>query len=90
MQNDLRQAVFGTKTANEKPTSSYAWGEKSVVSQVVAILKADPASATEAIADTQTRTTQDNTRVLMTSLINKLKAEAKIDIDPSLMREAQG
>lgn len=89
MQSEIRQAVLGTKLVGEKPSASYAWGQKMVVFEVTAINKPDPASATEAIADTQKRATEDNTRVLLTSLVNKLKAEAKIDIDPSLMREAR-
>ena len=84
---EIRTAVFSTFKAMEKPTRVFESGENLYVFQVTAIT---PPKAEEVESKLDSRLQQENrtlAETVLRSLLNRLKAQAQIDVDPWVLGE---
>ncbi len=83
--NEIRDAVYSTFTPLEKPRRSYKIGDSYYVLQVQTVQKPVIDDSSEKLLTYRNRAAQANAQTLTASVLNRLKAEAKIDVDPHLL-----
>lgn len=84
---DVESSVFATFTANNKPTQVFTVSGKQYLVAVSKINSPKPEDLAAKIDTYKDQALQRNAGLLVQANLNRLKAEAEIDIDPSLMKQ---
>lgn len=85
-EQEVHNAVFTMAEPGLVKSVIKAQGKPSVF-YVTEVKKPDPAEVEKKVAQKLPQVSQENAEVLMQSIVNRLKAQAKIEVDPSLTME---
>ena len=86
-EGEIRAAVFSASQALEKPAKVVEVQDKFYVLQVTSIVKPSAEEIEKRASQREEQENQQLAELLITSTLNRLKAKAKIDIDPSLLAQ---
>jgi len=84
---ELQSAVFSTAQEMQKPTRFFEVGQNFYLFQVTMIQRPKPEEVQTRVQKARRQESRRLGEILLKSLLNKLKAEAKIDIDPAVLAE---
>jgi peptidyl-prolyl cis-trans isomerase D len=86
---EIGKAVFSIYHENQKPDQVFEQGEGFHIVQVVSIKEPDPKELEKELDKYLKQSSGQNAASFIESLVNRLKAEATIDIDSSLLTQEQ-